>query len=441
MRTTIWHSLWVKLRRSQRGSTSIIMAFAEIVLIGMGAVGIDIAGAVRTQNTLQNVLDTTALQVARRSVSDRSLTAAQLRQFGEETVREQVGDDVTFQRFDVDVSGVSVEIEATNIYQTHFALVLRKEWQELDIVSSASAVFELADIDFFMLLDNSPSMGLGATPSDNSRMRALTENLRRRRILSESCEFACHRPSSPKANSLPYIQSAGIQLRIDAVADAVDRLITEMEDRSDINRQFRMAAYTFGTRAADRTTRQIAPLSDNFSQLRANTANIPLVINDGNNNYVYAQHFGHSDFLLHLDDMRNNLQSSIAADGGQERTKVLFIVTDGVHISQYRGWNACTDGTRLTSGWQSCSAPVPVAYCDAIKDMGVTVAILYTEYIELPHSFRWRALVQGFTNKIEPNLEACASPGLFRKVDFGGDSIDQVIVELFEATIRKLQLV
>ena len=228
---------------------------------------------------------------------------------------------------------------------------------------------------------------------------------------------------------------------MDAVEDAVDRLITQMEDRANVNREFRMAAYTFGTRASDRTTREIAPLSSNYNQLRANTANIPLVINDGNNNNVYAQHFGHSDFLLHLNDMRNNLQASIASDGGQGRNKVLFIVTDGVHISQYRAWNACTGGTRLTYGFKSCSAPVPVAYCDAIKDMGVTVAVLYTEYIELPHSGRWRTLVRGFTDQIEPNLQACASPGLFRKVDFGGDSIDEVIVELFESTLRKLQLV
>ena len=162
MRSKIWHKLWKRLHRSERGSTSIIMAFSVIGLIGMGALGIDIAGAVRTQNTLQNVLDSTALQVARRSVSDRTLSASQLRQFGEDTVRAQVGQGVTFQRFDINVNGVSVDIEATNVYETHFAVILRQEWRELDIVSTASAVFDLGDIDFFMLLDNSPSMGLGA---------------------------------------------------------------------------------------------------------------------------------------------------------------------------------------------------------------------------------------------------------------------------------------
>ena len=54
--------------------------------------------------------------------------------------------------------------------------------------SSTSTVSMPLYIDFHLLLDNSPSMGVGATPADVAKMVSHT---------SDSCAFACHDLNDP----------------------------------------------------------------------------------------------------------------------------------------------------------------------------------------------------------------------------------------------------
>ncbi|WP_204349033.1 hypothetical protein, partial [Klebsiella pneumoniae] len=62
----------------------------------------------------------------------------------------------------------------------------------MTVTGSSSATSNLpAYIDFYLLLDNTPSMGIGATPSDVATMVANT---------SDQCGFACHDLSDPTGN-------------------------------------------------------------------------------------------------------------------------------------------------------------------------------------------------------------------------------------------------
>ena len=83
---------------------------------------------------------------------------------------------------------------------------------------------------------------------------------------------------------------------------------------------------------------------------------------------------------------------------------VMFVITDGMRDEQ-------RPGGRPEVGFDT-------AKCDTIKSRGIRIAVLYTEY--LPESITgdsWsQTNVAPYLYKLEPALQACASPGLYTKV-------------------------
>jgi hypothetical protein len=71
-------------------------------------------------------------------------------------------------------------------------------------------------INFYLLLDNSPSMGVAATPADIATMVNNTP---------DQCAFACHDLSNP--NNYYYLaKNLGVTTRIDVLRTATQELMT-----------------------------------------------------------------------------------------------------------------------------------------------------------------------------------------------------------------------
>jgi hypothetical protein len=70
-------------------------------------------------------------------------------------------------------------------------------------------------IDFYLLLDNTPSMGVGATPADVATMVNNTP---------DQCAFACHDLSDPN-NYYNKAKLLGVTTRIDVVRSATQQLM------------------------------------------------------------------------------------------------------------------------------------------------------------------------------------------------------------------------
>ena len=70
-------------------------------------------------------------------------------------------------------------------------------------------------IDFYLLLDNSPSMGVGATPADVTTMVNNTP---------DKCAFACHDLSNAN-NYYNLAKSLGVTTRIDVLRTATQQLM------------------------------------------------------------------------------------------------------------------------------------------------------------------------------------------------------------------------
>ena len=269
-------------------------------------------------------------------------------------------------------------------------------------------------IDFYMLLDNTPSMGVGATQSDINKMVSNTK---------DQCAFACHQMDKTN-NYYNLAKSLGVKMRIDVVRTATQRLTETAETSRQKAEQYRMAVYSFGAKAETMGLTQVAALSSNMTQVRNQTASLDLMT------IPYANYF--DDQLTAFDDTLKAMEKAIPKPGtgygGDEPDKYMFFVSDGV--ADHAKSIYCKKKTKGTR----CQEPIDTKYCDKIKKNGVKIAVLYTTYLPLPTNGWYRDWIMPFQNQIAPQMQACASPGLFFEVS-PSQGIEAAMKALFEKTI------
>jgi hypothetical protein len=145
---------------------------------------------------------------------------------------------------------------------------------------------------------------------------------------------------------------------------------------------------------------------------------------------------------------------------GDTPKEVLFFVTDGV-VDQ-KNTSCTTSGGSpagsaspyvVCSGTRQQSAMDP-SYCTTIKNRGILIAVLYTEYDALPTNSWYNTYVAPYnqppppqspdlstdhTTGIADSLYQCASPGLYTKVATGGD-ISAALNQLFITAVNSVYL-
>jgi Flp pilus assembly protein TadG len=113
--------------------------------------------------------------------------------------------------------------------------------------SSTASASGAPNINFYLLLDDSPSMAIAGTPTDIATMVNATS-------AQGGCAFACHE-TNPAADNLgnPHgednytlARNLGVTLRIDLMAQAGANLMsTAQTTETKNNNTYRMAIYTF----------------------------------------------------------------------------------------------------------------------------------------------------------------------------------------------------
>src|SRR4029453_582598 len=132
-------------------------------------------------------------------------------------------------------SVITSQIQFSADIPTMFLGVVGKSKMTVTGTSTATANMPLY-VDFYLLLDNSPSMGVGATPADVATMVANT---------SDKCAFACH-DLNDNNNYYKLAKSLGVTTRIDVLRTATQSLMdTEASTQTTYN-QFRMTIYALG---------------------------------------------------------------------------------------------------------------------------------------------------------------------------------------------------
>lgn len=277
-------------------------------------------------------------------------------------------------------------------------------------------------MDFYLVLDNSPSMGLGATTSDIDKMVANTP---------DKCAFACHDLSTTN-NYYNLAKKLGVAMRIDVVRQATQRMTDTAVERRIYSNQFRMALYTFGDAATNMRLTRLSALTTDLQKVKqsANAVDLMTIPKQNYNN----------DQLTDFDANFGALDKEVGTAGNgtstTDRQQIVFFVSDGVGDS-YKP-SRCTKPT-VPSQAGRCQEPIDLRVCQSLKQRGVKIAMLYTTYLPLPTNAWYNTWIKPFQSEIGTKMSECATPGYFFEVS-PSEGISEAMEALFIKVISTPRL-
>ena len=242
--------------RDRKANVAVIFAillFPTVYLLGMT---LDYTQAQRRQSQLDAAADAAAIAAVTPSMMAQSTTVAQTTATNifNATANAIAGGLSGNPVLTVNVGNVGLVRTATVTYTANSSnafpsLLGTPVWP---IRGSATASASGApNINFYLLLDDSPSMGIAATSTDITNMITATAS---QPSGSRSCAFACHEKnpqsdsgaSASTKDNLSIARSKNITLRIDLVAQATASLMsTAQQTEATQNNTYKAAIYTF----------------------------------------------------------------------------------------------------------------------------------------------------------------------------------------------------
>jgi Flp pilus assembly protein TadG len=428
-----------RFSREQTGNVAIIFGLSLVPMVFLVGMALDFSSAMQKRTRLNAAADAAALAAvtpANMSQSTQAVTTAAQNMFMAEasTIPALNYSSPTIV---VANSGLSrtVTVSYTASSVNSFASVLGEaNWP---LSGSAQATSSASpNINFYLLLDNSPSMNIAATTAGINTMVAATS-------AQGGCAFACHESNPGNENpplgnpggvdNYTLAQELGVVTRIENLASAVQSLMTTATSTEATNNAaYEMAIYTFSTSGLN----TVQLLTSNLANAQTSAANIN-VLEVYSNNWLTKTN-NNNDTDTNFETAMAQINGIMPAPGTGASTstpqEVLFIVSDGVDDEVSATCSQALDGSR-------CQQPFDTTWCTTIKNRGILIAVLYTVYLPLPTNAWYNSWIAPFQSQISPNMESCASPGLFFSVTTDGDigSALQGLFELAVATARLTQ--
>ncbi|AIC30520.1 Flp pilus assembly TadG-like protein (plasmid) [Rhizobium etli bv. mimosae str. IE4771] len=407
------------------GNFGIMTALLVVPLLGAAGTAIDFGRALSLRTELYAAADAAAVGSISQT-SDAATQAATMSGDGSLTLGTSEAQKIFFSQMsknqaEVPVSvNISVQKQGSTLSSTvSFSATMSTTFMQvmgfhqLAVSGTATAQYETPSyMDFFMLLDNTPSMGVGATADDITAMKKATAQ-GHDGGKDKNCAFACHIVSEKgvedKNSYYNVARNNGVTIRIDVVAAAVKALMAKAKDTQSMPSQFRVAAYTFGKTAQDAKAAKLFKVSGLDYDLGA----VAVATNTINLMSIPYQNY-YNDQQTSFDEALKGIEGEITGNIGKgtsnaDRQKIVFFVADGVADS-YKP-SGCTSPKGANGG--RCIEPIDTTYCKKLKDRGIKVAVLYTTYLPLPDNGFYKDWVKPFETKIAAKMEECATPGFY----------------------------
>lgn len=416
--------LAARFRASRAGGVAIMFALSLPLLLGAVGSAVDYTYTSRAKAKLDGVADIAALTGVKISSNLPTAAVARTNAIASFNANNDAMARVTLNSLTITVTdnGLvrSSNVTYTATVQTSFMGLFGFNTMQIGGTSTASSNLPTY-IDFYLLLDNTPSMGIGATPAD---VQTMVNNT------SDQCGFACHDLSDPTGNYYQLAKKLKVTTRIDVVRQSAQQLMDTAQSTQVVNGQFRAAIYTYGASCTALGATEISSLTTNLSNAKAKAANIDLMT---------IPYQGYNDDQCTDNTASLNAVNKLIATPGDGSTagapqKVLMLVADGVTDASLP--STCT---RQLSGSTRCQEPLNPAICETIKNRGVRIAVLYTTYLPLPTNWWYNNWISPFQSTIGTRMQSCASPGLYFEVS-PTQGISEAMTALFNKAIATARL-
>jgi len=356
-----------------RGNGNIGITFALLLVpltMGVG-VSVDYIRAFNAHDRLQQDIDAAMLASVKdyNSLSDSQLSA----NVKTWLVDQEESSAYTLGAVTIDRTSYTISASASGSVDTVFMHLFGKDTIPISATSEALGPGTYY-LNVYLLLDTSASEDLAADTSGQTTMRSKI-----------SCEFGCHTgdvhtvSGVTYSNNNAYASAASITLRNAVLINAAKGVISAVDAVDPSHKRIKVGVYFLNTTA----TQILAPT---FTTSSAVTA-----LSSTTSTSVDGTYF----------DTSLNAMASLAGSSGDGKTastpkKFVMMVTDGVQSA--RSWvvrtssqsSSCTRWSgSLCIGYPMSSvaskvAPLNPAWCDYLKDKGITVSVLYTTYLPVP---------------------------------------------------------
>ncbi|QFI77231.1 TadE/TadG family type IV pilus assembly protein [Bradyrhizobium betae] len=451
----------LRFQRDRKANVAIIFALMMVPTIFLLGMALDYTLALRKREQLNAAADAAAIAAVRPAMlTQTDSTVVQATATAVFAAKANLAGLKTTPTPTVNVVDSGLQRTITVSYAAesinNFPGVLGKQtWQ---IAGSATARASSApNMNFYLLMDDSPSMGIGATATDIAALITYTAPAYQSAGASQNCGFACHQTNiahdGGTKDNLAIARQRNITLRIDLVTSAVNQLLNSWSNcpQSGVsggvmqcmaalnNTTYKAALYTF-----DLALNTLATLTTP-SSAGTQVSNISLMPVAYQNCVVVTTNCK-TDNGTNIAGALTSINAIMPTPGlgtnatGDTPQEVVFLVTDGVEdkISA-----TCPNASFASNS--RCQQPLDTAMCTTIKNRGIKIAVLYTEYLQLianpstgiQKTDSWyMSWIDKYdqptssTGQIAQNLQACASPGFYKSVQSGGD-ISKALTDLF----------
>jgi Flp pilus assembly protein TadG len=441
--------------RHNRGGVAILTAILIVPLTFALGMAYDYTMASNRKDQIDGMADAAALGAVTPAMMAQSSTVAQARSKTLFTDQVATVSGASVLPSDVAVAVTDTPLGATitrNVSLTYkatspnvFAGILGLPAFQIGGSSSATSG-GAPNIDFYLLLDDSPSMEIGATQADINTMVSHTSQ-------QSGCAFACHEtnPTATDVKGNPggednytLARNLGVTLRIDLVNTATQNLMTTAQSTESQNHAaYRAAIYTM-----DYNFTSLQTLTSDLTAAQKSAANIASPIVYSNSFLTKTNNNNDEDSALDLGLSKANTAMPDPGGGtnnaGDTPQEVLFIVSDGLVDEGVPSSGGCGSTTRACVPINSLSD-----WCTTVKNRGIRIAFLYTTYYPLPTNAFYNSNIAKYqpvdshgnitTDQMAINAQNCASQGLFFQVNTGG-SITDALQTLFLRAVSTARL-
>lgn len=415
----------------RRGNVAAIFAVMLVPMVFMSGMALDFSNAMQKRAKLNAAADAAALAAvtpAMMTQSDAAATTAATNIFSAQASSIS-GLNYNAPTVTVSHAGLyrTVTVSYTASSVDNFPNVLGKQTWSLSGTSQASS-YTAPNINFYLLLDNSPSMAIAATTAGISSMLAATANAPSNGQNAGGCAFACHE-YNPSADNLgnpggednyTLAKNLGVKTRIENLATATQALMsTAASTEAANNATYKMAIYTFNNSG----TSTVQPLTSNLTTAAtaAGTIDVLEVYEESNGGMLSPTDVNDdtdTDFESAISQINGVMPNPGTGASTSTPQEVLFIVSDGVDDESN---SSCSQPLSHGSPIYRCMQPFNTTTCTTIQNRGILIAVLYTVYLPLTTNTFYNQWIAPFQSQIATNMQNCASPGLFFSVTTDGD--------------------
>jgi Flp pilus assembly protein TadG len=432
-----------RFSRDRRGNVAIIFALSMIPCIFLVGMALDFTSATQKRVQLNAAADAAALAAVTPSMMTQTTTAAKTAATNafnavasNVTNATSITPTITVNSTNGGLTrtvSVTYTANSTNAFPNVLKLLTGTSQTNWAISGSSTSTSTTSpNIDFYLLLDNSPSMNIAATSAGIATMVANTS-------AQGGCAFACHE-SHPSSDNLGnpngednYTLAAnlGVTTRIENMVAATQALTTTATTVGTANNAtYRMAVYTFNNSG----TSTVQSLTSSLTTVSSAASNID-VLEVYDNNCLTASNCNNdtdTDFNSAMSSINGIMPAPGSGAAGNPPQEVLFLVTDGVDDKVSASCSETLSGTR-------CQQPFDTTWCTTVKNRGIRIAVLYTEYLPLPTNAWYNTWISAWQPQIAVNLQNCASTGLYFSITTNGD-ITTAMQALFEQAVATARL-